>query len=128
MPDTGGAGRYRGGYGFVRAFRVMSDRAQICLCADRHDTPPPGLFGGQPGTTSRYVLNPGSNREDILPSKTPYIDLEPNTVVRVQSAGGGGYGDPRERDPALVAADLKNGYITDETAAAEYGYSPKAKR
>ncbi|MEE8333395.1 MAG: hydantoinase B/oxoprolinase family protein, partial [Alphaproteobacteria bacterium] len=111
VPDTGGAGRFRGGNGFVRAFRVEADQAQICLCADRHETPPPGLAGGQPGATSRYVLNPGTNREQILPSKTPYIDLEPDTLVRVQSAGGGGFGDPRERDPALVADDVKNGYV-----------------
>ena len=121
VPDTGGAGRFRGGNGFVRAFRVESDRAQICLCADRHATPPPGLFGGQPGTTARYVLDPGSDRERILPSKTPYIDLEPGTLVHVQSAGGGGYGDPRERDPELIAHDLKNGYVTEAGARAAYG-------
>ena len=128
VPDTGGAGRFRGGNGFVRAFRVEAERAQICLCADRHDTPPPGLFGGRPGTTSRYVLNPGTNREEVLPSKTPYIDLEPGTLVRVQSAGGGGYGDPRERDPALVADDVKNGYVSEAGAVAEYGFTPKTKR
>jgi N-methylhydantoinase B len=128
VPDTGGAGRYRGGNGFVRAFRVEADRAQICLCTDRHDTPPPGLFGGQPGKTSRYVLNPGTNRERILPSKTSYIDLEPDTLVRLQSAGGGGFGDPRERDPALVADDVKNGYVTEEHAAAAYGYTLASER
>ena len=121
VPDTGGAGRFRGGNGFVRAFRVESDRAQVCLCADRHATPPPGLFGGKPGATARYLLNPGSSRERVLPSKTPYIDLEPGTVVHLQSAGGGGYGDPRERDPMLIARDLKNGYITEEGAQAAYG-------
>ena len=128
VPDTGGAGRFRGGNGFVRAFRVEADHAQICLCADRHATPPPGLFGGRPGTTARYVLDPGSDRERILPSKTPYIDLEPGTVVHVQSAGGGGYGDPRERDPALIARDLENGYITEAGARAAYGHTPAGKR
>ncbi len=128
VPDTGGAGRFRGGNGFVRAFRVQADRAQICLCADRHNTPPPGLFGGEPGATSRYVLSSGTNREEVLPSKTPYIDLESGTLVRVQSAGGGGYGDPRERDPAAIADDFKNGYITEEGAKGNYGYSPKIER
>ncbi|MBT3930423.1 MAG: hydantoinase B/oxoprolinase family protein [Rhodospirillaceae bacterium] len=127
VPDTGGAGRYRGGNGFVRAFRVMSDRAQICLCADRHETPPPGLFGGEPGATSRYVLNPGTNNEQVLASKTPYIDLDANTLVRVQSAGGGGYGDPLERDPASIADDVKNGYISEEKAVAAYGYKKAAR-
>ena len=122
MPDTGGPGRFRGGNGFVRAFRVESDSAQLCLCADRHQTPPPGLFGGLPGATARYVLNPGSDRERVLPSKTPYIDLEAGTLVHLQSAGGGGYGDPRERDPALVAEDLRNGYVTEAGVETAYGY------
>ena len=128
VPDTGGAGRFRGGNGFVRAFRVEADRAQLCLCADRHETPPPGLFGGRSGATARYVLDPGSNRERILPSKTPYIDLEPGTLVHLQSAGGGGYGNPRERDPARIAEDLKNGYITEAGAVAAYGYRAKTDR
>ena len=125
VPDTGGAGRFRGGNGFVRAFRVESDRAQLCLCADRHETPPPGLFGGRAGATARYVLDPGTDRERILPSKTPYLDLEPGTLVHLQSAGGGGYGDPRERDPDLIAEDLENGYITEAGAKARYGYRAK---
>jgi N-methylhydantoinase B len=107
VPDTGGAGKFRGGNGFVRAFRIEADRAQICLCADRHATTPPGLFGGHPGKTARYVLDPGTNHERILPSKTPYIDLPKGTLVRVQSAGGGGYCDPKEREPNLIAADVK---------------------
>ena len=125
VPDSGGAGRFRGGNGFVRAFRVQSGRAQICLCADRHETPPPGLFGGRPGATSRYVLDPGSGRERVLPSKTPYLDLEPGTLVHLQSAGGGGYGDPGARDPAAIADDIRNGYVTEDGAKAEYGYRAK---
>jgi N-methylhydantoinase B/oxoprolinase/acetone carboxylase alpha subunit len=49
-------------------------------------------------------------------------------LVRVQSAGGGGYGDPRERDPAAIAEDVKNGYVSEEKAAAAYGYTPGVKR
>ena len=128
VPDTGGAGRFRGGNGFVRAFRVESDRAQLCLCADRHETPPPGLFGGRAGATARYVLDPGTDREQVLPSKTPYIDLEPGTLVHLQSAGGGGYGNPRERDPGRIANDLENGYITEAGARTGYGYRAEAGR
>ena len=127
VPDTGGAGRFRGGNGFVRAFRVEADDARICLCADRHLTPPPGLFGGRPGATARYVLNPGTDGERVLSSKTPYIDLEPGTLVHLQSAGGGGYGDPGERDPAHIVDDLKNGYLTEEAARTEYGYPDDAR-
>jgi len=122
MPDTGGAGRFRGGNGFCRVFRVLADQASICLCADRHRTQPPGLFGGRPGSTARYVLNPGQPNERRLASKTPYVALEAGTLVWLQSAGGGGYGDPRERDPKLIERDLRDGYITEEFAAREYGY------
>ena len=123
VPDTGGAGRFRGGNGFVRAFRVEAGGARICLCADRHETRPPGLSGGRPGAAARYLLDPGSGRERVLASKTPYIDLAPGTLVHLQSAGGGGYGDPGGRDPAHIAEDLKDGYITGEGARADYGFT-----
>lgn len=128
VPDTGGAGKFRGGNGFVRAFRIEADQAQICLCADRHATPPSGLFGGRPGQTARYVLDAGMPNERVLPSKTPYIDLAKGTTVRVQSAGGGGYGDPRERAPERIAADIENGYVTEESAQRDYGYAGSRRR
>ena len=68
------------------------------------------------------MLNPGTPAERRLTSKTPYVPLEPGTLVWLQSAGGGGYGDPRQRDPQLIERDLRNGYITEEFAAREYGY------
>jgi N-methylhydantoinase B len=120
MPDTGGAGMYRGGNGFCRVFRVLVDTTEICICADRHVSHPQGLFGGEPGTTARYVLDPGTPAERVLSSKTPYIPLAEGTVVWVQSAGGGGYGDPSKRASELVARDLRDGYITEAFAAAHY--------
>jgi N-methylhydantoinase B len=119
-PDTGGAGKFRGGNGFVRAYRILADNARMCICADRHVTSPPGLFGGRGGAPARYVLDPGTEREQVLSSKTGYISLPRNTLVHTQSAGGGGFGDPQERDPERVRADLRNGYITP-TGAAVYG-------
>ncbi len=123
VSDTGGPGKFRGGNGFVRAFRVMADDARICLCADRHETRPPGLSGGQSGANAKYVLDPETQQERRLPSKTPYLELAPGTLVWLQSAGGGGYGDPLERDRWRVASDVKNGYISREAAATEYGFS-----
>lgn len=120
MPDTGGPGTYRGGNGFCRVFTVLVDSTEICICADRHKSRPQGLFGGLPGTSARYVLDPGTPRERVLSSKTPYIPLAKDTVVWVQSAGGGGYGDPKDRSPELVRRDLRDGYITPEFAKAHY--------
>jgi N-methylhydantoinase B len=96
----------------------------MCICADRHESRPPGLFGGQPGTSARYVMNYGGPDEAVLSSKTGYLPLREGSVVWLQSAGGGGYGDPRERSRDKVLADLKNGYITRETAERVYGQKP----
>jgi N-methylhydantoinase B len=93
-------------------FRVLADEARICLCTDRHATPPPGLAGGEPGACSRYVIDPGTPDEQVLGSKTGYVKLRQGALVWLQSAGGGGYGPPSERDPALRARDLHEGYVT----------------
>ena len=124
VADTGGAGTFRGGNGFCRVFRVLADGASICLCADRHRSQPQGLFGGQPGSTARYILDPGTAKERILSSKTPYLPLDQGTLVWLQSAGGGGYGDPKARDRALIERDLRDGYVSVERAREVYGYEP----
>jgi N-methylhydantoinase B len=120
LPDTGGSGMYRGGNGFCRVFTILVDTAEICLCADRHRSHPQGLFGGLPGTSARYVLNPGTPQEHVLSSKTPYIRLAEGTVVWLQSAGGGGYGDPKKRPKELIERDLRDGYVSAEAAKKHY--------
>jgi N-methylhydantoinase B len=103
---------------------VLADGASICLCADRHQSQPPGLFGGAPGTTARYVLDPGTPDERVLSSKTPYLPLKQGTLVWLQSAGGGGYGNPAKRDRILIERDLRDGYISLEQARFMYGFEP----
>ena len=120
LPDTGGAGMFRGGNGFCRVFTVLVDTAEICICADRHRSQPPGLFGGRAGTSARYVLDPGTPHERVLSSKTPYIRLPRGTIVWLQSAGGGGYGDPAKRSMELVQRDLRDGYVTERHAKENY--------
>ena len=124
VPDTGGAGQHRGGNAFIRKFRVDAERSKICICADRHMTAPPGLFGGQSGSKAIYKLQDlnKKNAFKLLPSKTPYIELEKNTSVSLQSAGGGGFGDPMAREKSKVIEDLKNGYITEECAKKYYSF------
>lgn len=121
VPDTGGAGKFRGGNGFERTFRVLADSAAICLCTDRHETPPKGLAGGAEGRCSRYVVDPGTAKERMLGSKTGYVKLEKGALVRLQSAGAGGYGLPSERARQNVLDDLRRGYITREHARQVYG-------
>lgn len=120
--DTGGAGKFRGGNGFVRRFRIESEVAQICLCADRDRTPPPGLSGGLAGSIARYIVDYNTENERSLPSKTPYINLLQNCVVSLESAGGGGFGPPKDRDNKKIRYDLKNGYISLEKAKEIYGF------
>jgi len=124
LPDTGGAGKFRGGNGFCRVIRLLTDKAQMCLCADRHRSRPQGLFGGGEGTSARYVVDYGGAEERKVSSKTEYFPLREGAVVWLQSAGGGGYGNPKERDRQRVQNDLDDGYITAETAEKAYGLKP----
>ena len=124
VQDTGGAGKYRGGNGFIRKFRVDSKFAKICICSDRHNTGPPGIFGGLPGSKAVYKLEffDKQKTEMFLSSKTPYIHLEYKTSVILQSAGGGGFGDPKKREKERIVYDLRNGYISKEKAKKVYGF------
>ncbi len=111
-PDSGGAGKQRGGLGSVLEMQLEGDEpATINTSGDGVEVPPPGLFGGQPGQPHDFRLI-SSEGEGKVPSKTTGIPFRPADVLRNHSAGGGGYGDPRERDPALIGRDLRNDLVT----------------
>jgi N-methylhydantoinase B len=111
-PDSGGAGKQRGGLGSVLEMQLEGDEAAtINTSGDGVEVPPPGLFGGQLGQPHDFRLI-SSEGESEVPSKTTGIVFRPADVLRNHSAGGGGYGDPRERDPALIGRDLRNGLVT----------------
>ena len=118
-PDSGGAGRWRGGLGLVRQYRLLAESAVLQLRADRTGHAPWGLFGGGPGACSRNLIDRGAGWE-ALPGKAT-LEIGRGTVVRHEQAGGGGWGDPALRDPAAVRADLADGKITAARAAADYG-------
>ena len=105
---SGGDGRYRGGLGQVIAFRVQSDQRATCsvLC-DRTRIPAQGFFGGGPGLPGQVLIN---GRAPANPKGEQ--TLHPGDLVEVMLPGGGGYGPPTERDPALRARDLQQGYVT----------------
>ncbi|MFB6255266.1 MAG: hydantoinase B/oxoprolinase family protein, partial [Haloplanus sp.] len=81
---------------------------------------PWGLFGGHSARRSHFLRNPGTVDEKTLASKSTTA-LEPGEVVSVQTPGGGGYGDPTERDPDAVLADVRDGKVSVENARVEYG-------
>ena len=119
VPDTGGAGKYRGGLGIVREFRLLADEATFQLRSDRHDFTAWGVEGGKPGTPTRNYLNPDTeNRE--LPGKY-LMTMKKGDVYRLIQAGAGGYGDPLERDVYAVLDDVKQEKLTVDYARREYG-------
>jgi N-methylhydantoinase B len=121
LADSAGAGRQRGALGRREVFRVPDDASApqppvlMALQSGRFRLPPEGLFGGKPGAQAQFLVNGQAG--------DPYglTRLERGDVVVMDSAGGGGYGDPRERDRAALERDLREGKITPQGAARDYG-------
>jgi N-methylhydantoinase B len=118
-PDTGGPGRFRGGCGLYRRFEV-EPQALLYLWFERSVTPGWGLFGGGDGAIPDVVLNPGREDEQHM-LKTNAHPLAAGSVVELRTGGGGGFGNPRERDPERVRADVRDGYVSLDPAARDYG-------
>jgi N-methylhydantoinase B len=119
LPDTEGAGKWRGSLSVVRELRFTGEEAIMQVRSDRRKFPPYGLEGGEPGSPSNSILNPGP-RQEQLPTKLT-MPIKHGDVLRHNLAGGGGYGDPLQRDPALVLEDVLDGKLSVERAAAKYG-------
>lgn len=119
--DTGGAGRFRGGLGLARSYRLLADEAMLQLRSDRRRFPPFGLFGGGSAAPTSNTLNPdGENR--VLPSKIT-MQMKRGDVVRHVQSGGGGYGDPAARAASAVQDDLADGKISDQFARRHYPHA-----
>ena len=110
VPDSCGAGEYRGGLGLARSYRVLAEGATLQLRSDRMRFPPYGLAGGEPAAPTRNVLDPEGEAE-ALPAKIGR-SLERGQVLYHAQPGGGGFGDPLRRDPEAVARDVWNAKIT----------------
>ena len=119
VPDREGAGRFRGGTPFRRDYRFKEEEGVLQVRSDRRDFPPYGLYGGQPGKPSRNILNPDTENR-TLPSKVT-MTFRRDDVFRHELAGAGGWGDPLERDPAAVLADVRNEVVTRGRAFDDYG-------
>ncbi|MDQ7828035.1 MAG: hydantoinase B/oxoprolinase family protein [Armatimonadota bacterium] len=110
LPNSGGAGKFRGGLGAVREYRVLADGVEFFGYADRHRFPPRGLAGGGDGTCGAFrLIRRGRGRR--LPSKIK-CPVQPGDLVQVRLGGGGGYGPPLERDPARAQEDVRLGKVT----------------
>ncbi len=120
IPDSGGAGRYRGALGIVRQYRVLAEESTVNLRSDRHLNPCWGLFGGKPGALSRSTINPGTAKEENAPSKFVRT-LRRGDVFRGEMAASGGFGDPYCREPAAVLEDVRQQKVTVGHALSAYG-------
>jgi len=121
IAEGAGAGRRRGGRGLVQEYRVLSDDALLTAAWGRHLFPPWGAAGGRDGSPNYVELIRDGVRVGEPFAKVSRMKLCRGDVLRLVTGTGGGYGDPRERDPGLVRADLRDQVITSREAAEVYG-------
>ena len=128
-PDSGGAGRYRGGCGARRVWRLLEGAdATGALCMERMTSPPFGLRGGKPGAAAVVVLTTPDGSSRRLPSKGAF-DAPAGSLIDMVTPGSGGFGPVAERDPVAVGHDLLDGYVSAAAAKRDYGIAdPEALR
>jgi N-methylhydantoinase B len=119
--DSGGAGNWRGGLGFVREYRILEDETLFSLRTDKHDIAAWGSEGGKPGKKGSCVINPGTTQEKALPSRFGGFLLKKGDLVRLERPGGGGIGPAYHRDPQKVLEDVIQGYVSRASAEIDYG-------
>jgi N-methylhydantoinase B len=120
-PDTGGPGKYRGGVSLVREYRMLADEVYFGVRSDKCIHSPHGLFGGHPGAPAMNELRSGTGRKILPPMPMEPITLRKGDVYRHVMAGGGGFGDPLDREPEQVRGDVLDGKVTGAHAQEAYG-------
>lgn len=126
VEGSGGPGEFRGGLGLTRELRTIPE-ADVSLMAGRPNIPPYGLYGGWPGKTDYAAVRYNDGREE---RRTSGLHVPENTLIIMRTSGGGGWGDPKKRDPEKVSWDALNGYISLEDAREIYGVvlDPETKK
>jgi N-methylhydantoinase B len=120
-PDSGGAGRYRGGCGARRVWRLLAGAdATGALCMERMTSPPFGLLGGAPGARAAVKLTTADGVTRDLPSKGAFA-APAGSVIDMITPGSGGFGPVIERDTAAIGRDLLDGYVSPVAAERDYG-------
>ena len=119
IQDAMGPGKFRGGAPFRRDYRFTADEAILQVRSDRRDFRPYSLYGGGPGKPSMNYLNPQAENR-LLASKVT-MNIRCGDVFRHEVAGAGGWGDPLDRDPAMVLRDVRNEFVSIDAARREYG-------
>jgi N-methylhydantoinase B len=104
---SGGEGEYRGGMGVIRDYRVLGDDIVVSLSSERQHVEADGMAGGQSGARGRFIFNPGRPDERVLPSAAADVRLPRDSVLRVCTPGGGGFGDPAARSAPARERDQR---------------------
>lgn len=110
VPDSGGAGRWRGGLSLQREYELLED-ATVIRRFDKAKFPPRGLAGGRAGSPARFRIGLGTPEEKEIPASARF-EMKAGARFLLQTAGGGGYGAPPERDAGALARDIAEGYVT----------------
>jgi N-methylhydantoinase B len=121
VPDSGGAGRYRGGCGVERVWRILGGPSQASVCLERTKSAPFGLEGGGAGGAGRIAMVTPDGTERELNSKGAFTAPAGAQIV-LRAPGSGGFGAPRDRDRERVREDVINGYVSRESATSDYRY------
>ena len=129
VKDSDGPGKSRGGLGMTREITILDHEATVTLGTERRKIPPWGLMGGKPGGSSDCSIISPEGKKKALPSKVT-IRLDPGTRIVLKTAGGGGFGNPMERNPERVLRDVEEGLISVKRAKEQYGvvFNPEANR
>lgn len=118
--DSGGPGKWRGGMGLERSWTLLAPSATLSVLAERTEISPWGLFEGKPGSKGEYYIIKPYGERIRLDSKCT-VEVEKGDVFLLRTPGGGGYGNPLERNPDLVQRDVLDGWVSLETAEEKYG-------
>jgi N-methylhydantoinase B len=119
LRDTGGAGKYRGGCALRKDVELLCEDATLSLLGDRHKNPPYGIFGGEPGACAQTSLI-RDGEETELGSKEVRL-VRKGDVISFRVAGGGGYGNPKDREKQRILDDIRDGYVSRSAAISRYG-------
>ena len=122
ITDSAGAGQWRGGLGVETMFEIGSEDTQLVTFGDGDFEPAFGLFGGRDGTLNEIKLTYPDGREIIPRNKDLIMGVPQGTIYYQVAGGGGGYGDPRKRDRAKLACEIRDGVISQEAADELYEY------
>ncbi len=121
-PDSGGAGRHRGGLGAIYEIELLEEQADVFLFGERGKYPPPGVVGGKPAALNRFTFQQDDgDHTPPMKSKMVGIKLRKGQRVHLETPGGGGYGHPLERQPEAVCRDVSLGFVSREQALSDYG-------